>query len=835
MNNHGKTHVLIEKLRRKPADPHSQVGTADKVNATRVCKGQRERSDASEVGGVGDRQGLMGETQMKTPVARAALLLSLFASTLLAQTASSTPPAAADWLQPYSVVWDSPSKDFSGSMPLGNGDIAANVWVENGNELVLLLGKSDAWDENCKLLKLGRVRVKFPVEPFWVSGAFRQELDLRRGEIRLELGKEGNKTRCRIWVDANNPLIRVESESDKPILQEVTLETWRDEERKVQMESSDFFGLISDKYPIVVYPDKVTGDSKDAITWYHANRKPATDGYEYNMKLQGMEEYMHSIPHPLLGRVFGATVRGNGLKSIDPSTLRSTAASKTHSVAIYPLALLKSNAEEWKSKVELQAETLSKQDTEALYARHLDWWNKFWERSWIRIAERTPQPSKERSANAEEISKKYQLCRFMNACAGRGAQPIKFNGSLFTVGKGLDPDFRLFGGPGYWFQDQRHIYWPMLAEGDYDLMEPWFRMYRESLPFAKARCRKWFNHDGGFFGEAMYFWGAETSAHYERTPFEKRKIPNCGNSYVTYYWQSNLEMTQMMLDYYQFTGDQDFLKSTLIPHAEAISKFYDLHYPRTPEGKIRFEPAAALESWHKAVNPLPEIAGIRAVMTRLLKLPGTTPGQQALWRRLLDQIPNLPTGTKDGKTVLLPAELIISQKRSNFENPELYAVFPYRLFGVGKPDLELARDTFAVRYCRDVWCWHQSDMQAALLGLTDDAREGVKNRASRNHSSQSRFPAFWNEGWGWRPDVEHSGVLQMALQFMLMQSDATTGKIYLLPAWPQDWNAQFKLHAYDRTTVEGEVKDGKVVKLIVTPQSRENDVVICAPFTKERN
>ena len=29
----------------------------------------------------------------------------------------------------------------------------------------------------------------------------------------------------------------------------------------------------------------------------------------------------------------------------------------------------------------------------------------------------------------------------------------------------------------------------------------------------------------------------------------------------------------------------------------------------------------------------------------------------------------------------------------NSENPELYAIYPYRLYGLGKPDLDLARHT----------------------------------------------------------------------------------------------------------------------------------------------
>jgi hypothetical protein len=35
----------------------------------------------------------------------------------------------------YNVIWESPSKDVTGQMPLGNGDIAANVCVIEGGDL----------------------------------------------------------------------------------------------------------------------------------------------------------------------------------------------------------------------------------------------------------------------------------------------------------------------------------------------------------------------------------------------------------------------------------------------------------------------------------------------------------------------------------------------------------------------------------------------------------------------------------------------------------------------------------------------------------------------------
>src|SRR6476660_9308701 len=101
-------------------------------------------------------------------------------------------------LDRYNVVWDSPSKDASGSMPIGNGDLGANVWVEPGGDLMLLLGKCDAWDENCSLLKLGRVRIKFSPNPFVEGGSFRQTLHLASGEIEIASGKFA----VRVWVDA---------------------------------------------------------------------------------------------------------------------------------------------------------------------------------------------------------------------------------------------------------------------------------------------------------------------------------------------------------------------------------------------------------------------------------------------------------------------------------------------------------------------------------------------------------------------------------------------------------------------------------------------------------
>ncbi len=52
------------------------------------------------------------------------------------------------------------------------------------------------------------------------------------------------------------------------------------------------------------------------------------------------------------------------------------------------------------------------------------------------------------------------------------------------------------------------------------------------------------------------------------------------------------------------------------------------------------------------------------------------------------------------------------------------------------------------------------------------------------------------------------------------------GKIRLLPAWPKDWDVEFKLHAPYKTVVEGTFLSGKVTRLNVTPHERQNDIII---------
>jgi len=540
------------------------------------------------------------------------------------------------------------------------------------------------------------------------------------------------------------------------------------------------------------------------------------------MKLQGMESVMDRFSDPLLNRTFGATVTGDGLVRKDLKTLRSGNAARRHQVEIYPLTAQTSSAEEWRKQLSALIEKARSVDADAALAGHERWWREFWDRSWVRIGG---------DADAPAVTQNYALQRWMNACGGRGAQPIKFNGSIFTVewrDKGelkSDPDYRQWGS-AYWWQNTRLPYWPMLASGDYDLMQPLFKMYLDSLPLAEARTRLWFHCDGAVMAETMNFWGMYCNIDYGWKR-DGLKTGEMVNPYIRWIWSSGLDLTMMMLDYYDHTGDEALVKEKLAPWADAMLRYFDSRFKRDGDGKLLIDPTQSIETYQEGVtNDTPCVAGLRAVLPRLLALPETSvdADMRSRWTKLLAELPELPTGRRGDKQVILPARTFAG--RGNCENPELYALFPFRLYGAGKPGLQIAQDTFDARVEKAFNGWQQNAVQAAMLGRAEEARRMLVANAGRKHEG-SRFPAFWGPNYDWVPDQDHGGNLLNTAQTMLMQADGK--QIVLFPAWPGDWDVQFKLHAPGNTTVEGVLRAGKLEALAVTPAERRQDVTVMAP------
>ncbi len=433
--------------------------------------------------------------------------------------------------------------------------------------------------------------------------------------------------------------------------------------------------------------------------------------------------------------------------------------------------------------------------------------------------------------DAFHLTQMYHLQRHIFACAGGGEYPIRFNGSTFTIphdGRPGGPDYRRWGN-GLWWQNIRLPYHAMPTAGDTDLMHSLFRTYVEDvLPMSIERTRLYSGLPGAYLPECVYPWGAAFAHCYGPKPFSER-----GDSFEErlqdsrwhkWEWTSALELLWLMTLYYEHTLDQDYLTETIIPTARELLTFFDARFEDGPDGKMIMYPSMALETWWETTNPATDVSGITAVTSRLLDLAGNAAPEadRALWQKLLDRMPALSTrDTPDGPAIA-PAEKFAVH--NNVENPELYPVFPFRQITARSPEAEHAKALNALRHRwhRGHTGWRQDDLFMAWLGLADETRNAVVTR-SRSRDPGKRYPAFWAPHYDWTPDQTHGGVLMAAVQAMVMQAEGDA--IHLLPAWPEDWNVSFRLHAPGRTVVEGRAEGTRLVDLKVYPPERGTDIV----------
>lgn len=723
-------------------------------------------------------------------------------------------------IEGYEVVWNSPSKNSMGNMPMGNGDMGINLWVEENGDLQFYISKTDAWSENARLLKLGKIRLSLSPNPFKTGIKYCQKLNVKDGEMIIEAGQGKDKVSVSVWVDAFNPVIELSVNSENPVLAEVTNEPWRTERRVLKdLELHSAYGLQG-RGDVFVEKDSILPSTKNSISWMHRNNRSI---WKDNLELQKLDISVNK--DPLIDRTFGCLVLSDDMESVSSVKLSSKKPVNNIDFSVYAYTAQIKEVDKWVTSINKLADDVEKQSLKQRLKAHKEWWNDMWERTYIHFSTSDTVLQKK----VDHASRMYSLQRYMNICSGRGKYPIKFNGSIFTVDtknlegrfNGFDADYRQWGGP-YWWQNTRLPYWSMLKSGDFDLMRPLFDMYRNTLDIRKEATRKYYNHDGAFYPETMYFWGTYVDANYG---IDRADMPDgmTQNTYIRYYWQSALEISLMMLDYYQYTKDVDCLKNTILPVVTNVITFFDQHWKRDENGKILFDPAMALETYRTAINPLPEIVGINKVCTELLRLSDDVvdDNQRNMWKRLMSELPEIPTEEKNGVMVLSPAH--IYKDKQNVENPELYAIFPYRRYGVGMDDIELARISFNNRSVKQTGGWQQNAIKAACLGLTDEAAKFMlQNFNTKNPAF--RFPTMWGPNYDWIPDQDHGSVAMSAIQSMLLQCDGDV--INLFPAWPKNWDVSFKLNAPGKTLIECVYRNGKLEKLDVTPKEREQDIKI---------
>ena len=773
--------------------------------------------------------------------------------------------AVSHLIDQYNVVWTTPSKNAGESMPVGGGDVGVNVWVEN-NELLFYIGRAGCRDENGALLSPGRVRVRLSPNPF-ENARFRQELRLREGHVVIRAERpDGQTAEIKLWVEVRRPVIHVDVECDRPVTAEATYESWR----TVTIELPDDRGkhdrramcmINYDAYPGKVYLYKDEIRAGDDMVRFHHRVENSKDCFDFQVKQQALEPVRDRMVNPLRNLVWGGALVGDNFALAGQTEGKyaecpfrgwkyvSKTPAKSHRIRVCLHTDQVEKQDLWDAALQELTEA-SRRDEQDSWKKNLQWWSEFWGRSHLVI-----NPGRGEKDVGWRLGRNYQLFRYMLASNVSGREPTMFNGGLFTFdplyvngrkGPGYTPDHRQWGA-AFTGQNQRLVYRPMLKTGDFDMLVPGFSFYLNGLPNAEARVRHYWKHDGCCFEEQSAITGLPGACQYGFVEGGRRARPkDCEvgvqvNHAGGKIYEEQLDWSWLILQYHIFSGSDI---ARYLPLIEQSVIFYDEHYRYRckqltgkelgDDGKLAIYPANSLEGHWNARNPTSVIAGLRRILNELIALPEkyTSPEKKKRWQAMLDRLPDMPTGSSDkfGGRYLKPAE---NFEHDSWHCPEMFPLYPYELYGIGLPDLDLMKHTSLATGKERLAAtgWEQASIQAARLG---DANLAVSLNVKKMDNGPFRFPAFWPATIDWAPDHNWGGCGMVGMQEMLMQThdspdelrSGKPGKIRLLPAWPAQWDVDFKLHAPGRTTVEGRVRSGKMTSLKVTPKERQDDVIL---------
>ena len=744
----------------------------------------------------------------------------------------------------YNIIWKYPSKDHTGQMPLGNGDIAAGVYAIEDDALYLLLSKNDAFTYNGDIFKTGRVKISLDPNPFAAGKPFLQTLDLNTGSIRIE----ADDVKLHIWADANRSIYHIQIDAAKDISVKANSDLW---------ERLDDTGWNLTTEPIDPATQDVRLERNGNILWYFSVGDRSV--FPAEMKFYDVEHMISNSKDPYRFNTFGNLLESPDME-LDDGMLSGYG--KNFDVRIHALTMKSPTISDWITTVENQSREFP--CVEKDWQDHCQWWSDFWNRSWITVADNKLAVGKRNKIDHEGycdhrkvedagalVAQSYNVFRYLMACQSRGTIQTKFNGGLFTqpLRNSKKPryhavqredgvwisheDARLWG-RRFTFQNQRLLYWPMLMSGDTEMMSPFFDYYWNLLPIRREITKAWFGHEGTYYRENIEPTGGERDCGKdggdisEDKPLKTPPGKNKGDGYYhSYYFTCGLETVAMMIDYVKYSDDTDFRDNVLVPFAREILLFFDQHYERDADGKLLIDPGMVLETWWVAVNAAPDIAGLLHNLDELLAMEAGSIEDRINWKRFRAEIPDVHLHEINGRTAIAPAKSWA--RKNNNVRGLFFPVFPFRRYGIGLGTKDIIEWTMQHRTSKNSYeckCWTQDQIHWAYAGNAQEAKSGLIQRYS-HASSQCRFLLYGSEDPDSCPDFDHFGSGSIALQRMLVQEAGE--KILLLPAWPADWDAEFKLHVSKKRTISGKVINGELTEWTIDPADGKKDVVVYKP------
>lgn len=487
------------------------------------------------------------------------------------------------------------------------------------------------------------------------------------------------------------------------------------------------------------------------------------------------------------------------------------------------------------------------------------YWDKFWRKSYIELWG---------NEDARLVEQHYQYFMYIMGCCSEGGNyPPNFGGLLFST-RG---DLRHWGAMQWWNNLQLY-YNPVMASAHYELVMPFFKQWNSNFTRYAIAARQQWGTEGIYIPETSWFNGPEQlpddiaqelrdlmlcrkkwddrSERFcqfadRKHPFEARwnfkTVSNSVFAFVTHMLGSQAGIAELYWDYYNYSGDQDYLASYGYPIIKGVAEFFR-NFPnmkKGSDGKYHIYNTNNSEGEYGSTDSQESLSSVLGIFPLAIKAAGILGVDSDLvekWQEVLDNLAPLPVfETEQGPVMAGALEARNPAKVTWAGN----VILPMRKMGLctmetrrANPELfMLAKSSMdwhlAYHSPSSVWMAYEMSGFGIALANTGRAEELAENIVAQincvNASSEycyydgnGRVPRFENrltarEGIN-AMSAQRLGNVSAALQLALLQSDGGAPGldpvIRIFPALPKKWNVRFKLFAAGGFEVEAACEAG---------------------------
>jgi alpha-L-fucosidase 2 len=381
-------------------------------------------------------------------------------------------------------------------------------------------------------------------------------------------------------------------------------------------------------------------------------------------------------------------------------------------------------------------------------AKYEDFWHSFWAKSAVQYSNT--------AGDADYLETAYYLYTYIIAAGGYGNYPFHFINGVFRATQ----DNTKWSN-AYWFWNQRDVYNSFVASNHADVLSVFNNLYSRNSVALKAFTNTRFGIDGIWVPETMG-WNGNADGN---------------TQYTNDIFSTGTEAAENMYAQYAYTGDENYLKNTAYPFMSGVVKFYTAKLSKDANGKYFMAESNAHESYWGVQNAITDLAAVRSLFPVTIAVSSKLALDATLrpaWQAVLDNLVAYPT---DG-TNYLPYALPNNKQMMNDENVSSELIWPYSVTGIGAPDYAMALSTWKARPKPYDNVWANDAIQAARLGLGDEAMAGMKLMLQKYQNYPNGFTNNTNGVF------EYMGVHLSVMNEALLQS--YNDKIRVFPALPAD-------------------------------------------------